>query len=283
MALQLHLVFLVLLAAVLHAGWNAFVKSAADRFLTFTAIRGTATALAFGAAPFVPLPAAEAWPYLAAGIVIHNLYYVFLLQAYRFGDLSHVYPLARGVAPLVVALLAAVFAGEVPGTGGVAGIVLVSLGIVSLMFATGGIRGDAARPAALAVMTGLFIAGYTVVDGLGIRIGGTALGYIVWLNMGEGIPFMAAAAFRRRSEMGRFLKENWPRTSCAAVVLVTAYGLVLFALSQGAMAHVSALRETSVLFAALIGTLFLGEPFGRLRIAAAAVMVAGVVLLQTTA
>ena len=283
MALQLHLVFLVLLAAVLHAGWNAFVKSAADRFLTFTAIRGTATALAFAAAPFVPLPAAEAWPYLAAGIVVHNLYYVFLLQAYRFGDLSHVYPLARGVAPLTVALLAAVFAGEVPGAGGMAGIVLVSLGIVSLMFATGGIRGDAAKPVALAVVTGLFIACYTVIDGLGIRLGGTALGYIVWLNMGEGIPFMAAAAFRRRSEMGRFLKENWPRTSAAAVVLVTAYGLVLFALSQGAMAHVSALRETSVLFAALIGTLFLGEPFGRFRIAAAAVMVAGVVLLQTAA
>jgi len=280
--LQLHLVFLVLLAALLHAGWNAVVKSSGDRFLTFTAIRGSATVLCLLAAAFVPLPAPAAWPYLIGGLIIHNCYYVTLLRAYRVGDLSHVYPLARGVAPVTVAALAAVFAGEVPNAGAWAGILLVSAGIISLMFAGPGFRAGGTAPVVLAVVTGLFIASYTVVDGVGIRRGETALGYIVWLNAGEGIPFMLAALASRPREAGAFLKHNWPRTTATGMVLVLAYGLVLYALAQGAMAHVSALRETSVLFAAVIGWLLLKESFGRLRIAAAVLISVGVVLLQVS-
>ena len=229
----------------------------------------------------------DAWPYLFAGVVIHNAYYVVLLQAYRFGDLSHVYPLARGIAPLAVAVLAALFAGETPSPSGLTGIAIVSFGIISLMFAAGppggnkaGEKGATRKPVLLAVATGLFIASYTVVDGLGIRLGATALGYIVWLNVGEGVPFMLWAAVTRRKEMGAFLKVHWPRTTGGGVMVVTAYALVLYALSEGAMASVSALRETSVLFAALIGVVLLGEPLGRLRIVSAALIVAGVVLLQ---
>ena len=292
MTLQLHLVFLVLLAAVLHATWNAVVKTSDDRFLSFTAIRGTGSLLGILLVAFVPFPAAEAWPFLVASWVIHNCYYVVLLQAYRFGDLSHVYPLARGIAPLTVAVLAALFAGETPGIGGIGGIALVSLGIISLMFASGGQgkdrpgdgggdRGADRRPVVLAILTGLFIACYTVVDGLGIRGAGTVLGYIVWLNVGEGIPFVCAALAFRTREVVPFLKQNWPRTTGTGVLVVAAYALVLYALGLGAMAHVSALRETSVLFAALIGAYALGEPLGSRRIAAAAVIVAGVVLMQT--
>jgi drug/metabolite transporter (DMT)-like permease len=284
-ALQLHLVILVLLAALLHATWNAVVKASGDRFLSFTAIRGTGTILGFLALPFVPLPAAESWPYLVASVAIHNFYYVVLLQAYRFGDLSHVYPLARGVAPLTVAVLAAAFAGEVPHTGGAFGIALVSAGIISLMFAQGppsalGREGDGLKAVLLALGTGLFIAFYTVVDGLGIRAADTSIGYIAWLNAGEGIPFMIAAAATRRPELAPFLKANWKRTTGTGLLTIAAYGLVLFALAQGAMAHISALRETSVLFAAIIGTLVLKESFGRLRVAAAVIIVAGVILMQ---
>jgi len=288
-ALQLNLMLLVLLAAVLHATWNAVVKSSGDQFLSFTAIRATGTIVAIGAAFFVPLPASEAWPYLLAGVAIHNCYYVVLLQAYRFGDLSHVYPLARGVAPVTVAVLAAVFAGEVPNSGAMAGIGLVSAGIISLMFTS---RGAGSEPASgpggdiktvlMAVATGLFIAGYTVVDGIGIRLGETVFGYIVWLNVGEGIPFMFAAVVLRPKEVGPFLKLNWPRTTGTGLLVVLAYGLVLYALSQGAMAHVSALRETSVLFATVIGVVLLREPLGWRRIAAAAVIVAGVILMQVS-
>ncbi len=282
MDLQLHLVFLVLLAAVLHASWNAIVKSSGDRFLTFTAIRGTGTVLGLLGVAFVPFPAAPAWPYLIAGVVIHNCYYVGLLQAYRFGDLSHVYPLARGVAPVTVAVLAAVFAGEMPNAGGMAGILLVSAGTIGLMVSGPGFKDGGLKPVLLAAVTGLFIASYTVVDGLGIRLGETAFGYIVWLNAGEGLPFMLAALVLKPRQAGTFLKRNWPRTTGAGVVMVLAYGLVLYALGQGAMAHVSALRETSVLFAVVIGVVVLREPFGWRRIAAAAVIVAGVILLQVS-
>ncbi len=280
MGLQLHLVFLVLLAAVLHASWNAVVKSSGDRFLSFTAIRGTGSFFGLLLAAFVPFPDASAWPYLIAGIAIHNCYYVTLLQAYRFGDLSHVYPLARGIAPVTVAVLAAIFAGEVPNAGAMAGIVLVSAGIIGLMFSGPGLKDGGMKPVALAVVTGLFIASYTVVDGLGIRLGETALGYIAWLNVGEGLPFMTAALVSRPREIGSFLKQNWPRTTGTGAIMVLAYALVLYALGQGAMAHVSALRETSVLFAVVIGVVFLREPLGLRRIAAAAVIVAGVILLQ---
>lgn len=286
MALQLHLVVLVLVAALLHATWNAVVKAAGDRFLTFTAVRGTGTVVAICLLPLVPVPAPESWPYLIASVAIHNFYYVVLLQAYKFGDLSHVYPLARGIAPLTVAVLAAALAGEVPTAGGSFGIALVSAGLASLMFAGGrppvlGKEGDGAKAVGFAVATGLFIAFYTVVDGLGIRASGATFGYIVWLNVGEGIPFMMAALATRPAEIGPFLKANWRRTTSTGLLAMAAYGLVLFALSQGAMAHVSALRETSVLFAAAIGALFLKEPFGRVRIVAAAAIVAGVVIMQT--
>ncbi|MBT3307398.1 MAG: EamA family transporter [Alphaproteobacteria bacterium] len=282
MELQWPLVLLVLLAAVLHASWNAVVKSSGDRFLSFTAIRGTGTVLGLMGAAFVPFPASPSWPYLIAGLAIHNCYYVMLLQAYRFGDLSHVYPLARGIAPVVVAVLAAVFAGEVPNVGGMAGIVLVSAGIIGLMFAGPSMAHGGLKPVVLAIATGLFIASYTIVDGLGIRLGETALGYIVWLNAGEGIPFLFAATVLRPGEFTPFLKHHWPRTTGAGVILVLAYALVLYALSQGAMAHVSALRETSVLFAVVIGVVLLREPMGWRRIAAASVIVAGVIVLQVS-
>ena len=280
-ALQWHLMVLVLLAAVLHATWNAVVKSSGDQFLSFAAIRATGTIVATGLVFFVPAPAGEAWPYILAGVFVHNCYYVVLLQAYRFGDLSHVYPLARGIAPVTVAVLAAVFAGEVPNTGAMAGIGLVSAGIISLMF-TGRGAGDGLKPVLMAVATGLFIAAYTVVDGIGIRLGETVFGYIVWLNVGEGIPVMIAAVAMRPKEVGPFLKIHWPRTTGTGLLVILAYGLVLYALSQGAMAHVSALRETSVLFATVIGVVLLRDPLGWRRITAAAAIVAGVILMQVS-
>ncbi|MFP6748245.1 MAG: EamA family transporter [Alphaproteobacteria bacterium] len=282
MTLQLHVVFLVLLAAVMHATWNAVVKSSGDRFLSFTAIRGTGTIAACLAVAFVPFPAVESWPYLLAGWVIHNCYYVVLLQAYRFGDLSHVYPLARGIAPVMVAVLASVFADETLNAVSTVGIALVSAGIISLLLSGQGGRDGGLKPVVFAAATGFLIAGYTVIDGAGIRLGETVIGYIVWLNVGEGIPFMITALVMKPGQVGPFLKRHWSRTTGTGMLVVLAYGLVLYALSQGAMAHVSALRETSVLFAVLIGVVFLGEPFGWRRIAAAAVIVTGTVLLQVS-
>ena len=280
MGLQLHLAGLVLLAALAHATWNALLKASGERFLTFAVVAGTGTAIGCVMALLVDIPDPAAWPYLAASMVIHNGYYVFLILAYRAGDLSRVYPLARGAAPLLVAVLAAATVGEVLGTGAWAGIGLVSLGIASLCFTGGGLAGEDFKPVLFALGTALFIAAYTVVDGIGIRLAGTQLGYIAWLNLLEGIPFMTAVVLLRRREVVPFIRGHWVSGVLGGFLATIAFGLVLYALSLGAMAYVAALRETSVLFAALIGAIALREPFGRVRIAAALVIVTGIVLLQ---
>ena len=280
MPLQVHLALLVLVAAVLHATWNAVLKASGERFLTFTVIAATGTGLGLLAAPFVALPAAATWPYLIASALIHNGYYVFLLLAYGHGDLSQVYPLARGAAPLAVTVLAAIFAGEAPNSAGLAGVALVSLGIISLMFAGGRPRGTALKPILLALVTALFIASYTVVDGLGLRAAATPGSYIVWLNIVVGIPFMIGTALIRPREFGSFLRTRWKPGFAGGVLSVVAYAIVLYALGRGAMAHVSALRETSVLFASLIGVVAFGEPLGWRRVACAGAIVAGMFVLQ---
>jgi drug/metabolite transporter (DMT)-like permease len=280
MPLQLDLALLVVFAASIHAVWNAVVKASDDRHLTFAAILSAGTLVCLPAAFFVEPPPAAAWPYLAASVVVHNAYFVLLTLAYRFGDLGQVYPLARGTAPLAVAILAALLAGEMPGTTGAAGILLVSAGIASLAFAGGG--GVSLKPVLLATATGLLIAGYNVADGLGMRQAASPWGYIVWLNMMVGLPFVLGVAAWRRHRLGSFVKARWKTDFSLGFLNIVAYVLFLYALSQGAMAHVTALRETSVLMAVLIGAVKLREPFGGSRIAAACAIVAGLIIMQTS-
>ena len=282
MPLQLDLALLVVFAASIHAVWNAVVKASDDRHLTFAAILSAGIILGLPAAFFVEPPPAAAWPYLVVSIAVHNAYYVFLTLAYRFGDLGQVYPLARGTAPLAVGILAGFLAGEMPGPMGAAGILLVSAGIASLAFAGGGGRGVSLKPVLLAMTTGLLIAGYNVADGLGMRHAPTPWGYIVWLNLLVGIPFVLGVAVWRRRRLVHFLEARWKIDFSLGFLNIVAYVLFLYALSQGAMAHVTALRETSVLMAVLIGAVKLREPFGGSRIAAACVTVAGLIVMQTS-
>jgi len=282
MTLHLHLVFLILLAALIHASWNALVKASGDRLLVFALIHFTGTALGIVALPLVGLPEPQAWPYLVLSVVIHNIYYVFLMLSYRYGDLSEVYPVARGASPVLVAILAFTLAGERPSLSAMIGIGVVSFGVISLMFANGRPTKAGLLPIALALMTAVLISGYTVVDGLGLRHQTTPWPYIVWLNMLEGIPFALWAIIYRRNAVIPFLKDKWKPGVIGGCLTTAAYGLVLFALSQGAMAHVSALRETSVLFAAIIGAVVLKESFGLRRVISAGLIVCGVVLLQVS-
>jgi drug/metabolite transporter (DMT)-like permease len=277
---EFHLVALVLFAALVHASWNAVVKSSGDRVLTFTAIHLTGTALGTVAIFFVGLPDVHVWPYLLVSALVHNLYYVFLLISYKLGDLSEVYPIARGSSPLLVALGAMVVAGEVPTVVGFGGIALVSVGIVSLTFARGKPTRAGMKPLLAAFCTGVLISSYTVLDGLGMRAGASPWPYIVWLNFLEGIPFGLYVLARRRTDVAPFLRASWKPALAGGCLTTIAYGIALFALTQGGMAHVSALRETSVLFAAVIGSLILKEGFGAARIISALIITAGIVVLQ---
>ena len=282
MALPQNLVFLVLLAAVAHAGWNALVKASGERGATFSVIVITCGLIGLAGVLVLPLPDAAAWPYLILSMVVHYFYYGFLLLSYRVGDLSHVYPLARGAAPLMVALGALVFAGEMLGGVAVAGLLLASAGIMSLAFERGLPRGADTKPVLFALGTGICIAGYTVVDGLGVRAAGTPLSYIFWLNVVEGVPLTLWLLARGRNSFAGLTARSWRIGIVGGVLSALAYGLVIYAMSRGGMAHVSALRETSTIFAALIGILILREASGGAgrRIAAAAMVSAGIVALQ---
>jgi drug/metabolite transporter (DMT)-like permease len=214
-------------------------------------------------------------------VVVHHAYYLTLGYGYRFGDLSHVYPIARGIAPPLVALAAWAFAGESVGLLGLLAILVISGGIVSLAFTDDG-RLVAIRPLALGLTTGITIAAYTLFDGLGGRAAGDVFSYIAWLFVIDAVPFSLIVAWRYRRRLGPALAACWRPAACGGVLSVIAYGLVIWAMSLTPMAAVSALRETSVIVAALIGTRLLREPFGTRRVLAASLVAAGVVLLQVS-
>ncbi len=273
---------MVLLAAILHAGWNALTKSSSDRTLTLAVLLGTCSLIGAIACFFVPVPDPAAWSYLGVSIVFHALYQIFLLQAYRFGDLSHVYPIARGLAPVLVALLAALFAGEMPGFVQGLGLAVASLSIASLALEPRTLGPGATRSVVAALVTAAMIGTYTFIDGQGVRRAGTSFSYIAWNMWLTSIPMFSFVVLRRRARLRAILGSvEGAKAVAGGVVAALGYGIVLWAMDGGAMASVAALRETSVVFAALIGTVLLGEAFGSRRIVAAIGVALGVILLQS--
>ncbi len=271
---------LVLLAALMHASWNAIVKSDRDRLASFGLVMLAGSILGLAALPFAPAVERQAWPYLFGSMVAHNFYYFFLLRAYAHGDLSHVYPIARGLGPLIVATLSGRLAGEYLSTPEAVGVMCVSGGIASLAFSTGWPRGSEWRPILYATGTGLAIAGYTLVDGLGVRRSGAPVSYIVWLNILEGPWVFLAAIWMRGRRLLPYLATHWWRGTAGGIVATIAYAIAVWAMSQGALANVAALRETSVLFASAMGAILLHEGFGWRRFGAATIVVAGLLLMN---
>jgi drug/metabolite transporter (DMT)-like permease len=271
---------LVLLAALMHASWNAIVKSDSDRLASFSLVMLAGGFLGAAMIPFVPTPDAASWPYLFASMLIHVVYYFALLRAYALGDLSHVYPIARGLGPTLVALFSGVLIGEYLSWRETGGVVLVSLGIAGLALARGIPTADERRATIMAVLTGATIAAYTVVDAMGVRASGTALGYIAWLNVLEAPWVFVWACWRRGFALVPYIRAYWWRGTMGGAIAATSYGIAIWASGISPVAHVSALRESSVLFGALIGTLLLGEAFGARRVLAAALMVCGLLLMN---
>ena len=274
------LVFAVVLAAAgLHAAWNALVKQGGDPFLRLAVVILTGSLVCLPLLPFVAPPPAAAWPWLLGSVTIHIAYDSFLCLAYRRGDLSLAYPVARGIAPPLVALSSFLLAGEQLSPAGLAAVAVVSAGILLLV---GLGRVARAQRASLlwAALCGVTIALYTLCDGQGVRAAGEPWGYIVWLFALDGLPFGTAVLWLERHRLdGLATPGLWPAV-VGGLLSFAAYAMVVWAMATTPMALVSALRETSVVLAAWIGVRHLGEPFGRRRIAAASLVAAGIVLLK---
>lgn len=276
---------IVLGAALLHACWNALVKAHQDPVLTMGLVSGVVMLISGGIMLAAPAPPLGLWPYLLLGVVAHNGFKVFLLLAYRAGDLSRMYPLARGSAPLLVALFSGVVAGEALSRLDQVSVLLISLGLMSLAFERGlTVRGPAWRAEGMglwyALASGACIAAYTLIDGMGVRLSGTVWGYSAWLFFMDAFPFMLIALVWRGRHLRRFLRGRVAPGVLAGSLSGLAYFIVMWALSHGAMAPIAALRETGVVFAALIGTVVLGESFGVRRMLAAVLVAAGVVVMN---
>ena len=263
----------------MHATWNALVKSSAggDPLLDTATIVAGSTFFALVALPFVPLPG-PAWPILAVSVCIHFAYYLTLAQAYRTGDLSFAYPLMRGTAPLLVTVLGALFLRELPSPQITGGIVLISAGIVGIAFATRHRHPRAAVAWALA--NAGIIAVYTLIDGAGARASGNPLSYVAWMTFVEGVLFLTWLVARQRQRAVRYVARRWRRGAIGGFFSVAAYAIVLWAMTRAPVAAISALRETSVLFAAIIGAVVLKERFGYARILGTLLVVAGVVAIK---
>ena len=267
-----------LFAAFLHASWNALVKSSSDRMLTLSAVSLMESATGALLIPYLPIPDPSSWPFIGLSTIFHYLYFIFLYQAYRTGDLSQIYPLARGLAPVLVALGAAVFAKESLSFLSFLGVIVASLGIASISF----LHESSLKknPSALffAAGTGIIIAGYTVSDGIGVRLSGSPFGYIAWLFLFE-FPVVLFVLYRRWGRLATSLRLEWKQFIGIGLSSVIAYGIVIYAMAHAPIAAISALRESSVIMAALFGVFVLGERPWQQRVTAAILVAGGVALI----
>jgi drug/metabolite transporter (DMT)-like permease len=272
------IVVVVIGAGALHASWNAIVKQVSDRLMAFAWI-GVASAVTGGLVLVLTgLPAAAALWFAGASAVIHVGYNLALMNSYRLGAFNQTYPIARGTSPLVVAAGAYLLAGEKLSTTALLGVGTLAAGLISLAFSSGRLSRADLPAVGAAVLTGLTIAAYTLVDGLGVRRAGDPWSYVALLFLLQGPP-LTVAAIIRRPRAAWAGTETRRRGLLAGVLCVAAYGIVLWAQTRAPLAEVAAIRETSVVFAALIGVKAFGESFGTRRVAAALVIAAGIVLI----
>lgn len=269
---------LVLVSAVMHAGWNLIAKRGRDGLVAMAMIKVPNILIATCVIAVMGWPALDAWPYVLASAAVNCLYFLCLINAYRVGDLGVAYPVSRGLAPILVLLLSLAWVREVPSAGTAIGVLVIGAGIVAL--ASQRNPGKPQRATLLwASGVSVCIATYTVTDGVGARLSGNPIAYVALLNILTGIVLISVALRKKREELAAALREDWKTAFAGAAMMLGAYTIVVFALTLAPMAQVAALRECSVIFAAILGTMFLHEPFGARRIAAAVVVAGGIAIL----
>ena len=251
-----------------------------DALVNMTLMTGMAGLIALAFTPFVSFPDPESWIFLLGSVLTHVGYYVFLLFGYRYGDLSLVYPIARGSAPLLVGVTSWMFVGEVLSTMEILGVAAISAGIFSLAIDRVADREHKWRPVIFGLLTGLTIMGYTLSDGQGVRVAGDKYGYIVWLFVLDAPALVLIAYWRRGPALFGLVARHWRVGVIGGALSMAAYGIAIYAMSQAFMAQVAALRETSVIFAAIFSAFILKERFHPRRYLAIAMVALGALLLH---
>jgi drug/metabolite transporter (DMT)-like permease len=271
----------VLFAAACHAGWNALIKVGLDPLSTTTLISVGCGVVALAFAPLVGMPASAAWPWLIASVVIHLVYFASLIESYRTGDLGQVYPIARGSAPLMTATVTSIFVGEKLNALGWTGIVVL-VGGVLLLSARGGrqLAEIDRRAIGFALFTALTICAYSVVDGIGARLSANPNAYSVWLFIGIAVVMVPYALYRDGRDVIPAMQRFWLRGFAGGALQVLSYGIAIWAMTAAPIAIVATLRETSVLFGAVIAVVILKEPLRAVRVVAACLIVGGLVLIR---
>ena len=269
----------VIVAAGFHASWNAMVKASVDKYLAMTAIVLGHTPLALVSLGWVAVPAVASWPHIVASTILHVGYQLYLLRAYRVGDLSLVYPIARGTAPVIVALVAVFLLGEALSPVHVLAVGLISIGIISLVFVrdSDGLRNS--KAASLALITSGFVAGYSLVDGLGARLSGAPVAFYAWGTILNAVVFAIVMAMTQPG----LLQRVWPEARTTALIggsaSFIAYAIAIWAFTQAPIAVVAALRETSIMFALFIGVIVMKERFSLIKLVSTVLTVSGAILL----
>ena len=271
----------VLLAALFHASWNAVLRVNADRLATMAMLTGSAGIVALVGMAFVPLPDAAAWPWLVASVALHLGYNAFLAAAYAHGELGKVYPLARGTAPLTTLVVSVGMFGEAISPHAALGVVVLAAGIIALTFERGWrVLAAAPRGAAYALIASAFISGYSITDGFGARAAGNPHAYTMYLFACDGLPVTLFVLATRRGKAVAAIRASW-RSGCVAGLLsMAAYWIVIWAMTRAPIPLVAALRETSVVFAVLIGVVFLRERLAPVRLVSLLVVLCGLALLR---
>ncbi|MFW1801854.1 EamA family transporter [Acinetobacter nematophilus] len=268
---------LILLAAAFHATWNAIVKAGSNKFLTTVLVTASAAVFAMLLLPFFPMPNSASWIYILASTGIQILYFGMVAKIYHIADMGLTYPLMRGTAPLIVAVLATVLLHEKLELQAWLGIITISMGILSMIFAA---PKTGRKGIGLALLNAILIASYTLVDGYGIRLSGSPISYILWSFVLSGLIFFIFALKMQYRQMGDYLRSNWHLGLIGGIGSFFSYGLALWAMTLAPVAIVAALRETSILFATLITIFILKERATVTRILSSCIILIGALLLR---
>lgn len=274
--MSLFVFVVILLSAVLHATWNAVVRGGEDKLQSMILVAMFGAIPGIVLLPFLPPIAPAAWPYLAISVILEIAYSILVAAAYRHAEMSRAYPLMRGTPPLIVALVSSVALGMSISPTGWIGIVLISLGLLSLTLRGAG--GDS-RGVVFAFVNALVIASYTLVDSFGVRASGAPIAYTMWIFVLVGIPLSAWAILRRPGFLA-YARHQWTLGAVGGLGTLGSYGIVLWAMTQAPVALVASLRETSILFGTAIAAFVLRERVTRARIVAVLIIAAGAAVLK---